>query len=87
MNNRVPMAIGAICSLMMLFLLGPSAFLAPALGLTAILLTERTTLPAAATYLLTLVIGFGATLGLSEVICRIPGIRWLVLGIRKEKKA
>ena len=39
MKNRVPMAIGAICSLMMLFLLGPSAFLAPALGLTAILLT------------------------------------------------
>ena len=38
-------------------------------------------------YLLTLVIGFGATLGLSEIIRRIPGIRWLVLGIRKEKKA
>ena len=55
--------------------------------LTAMLLIERTTLPAALTYLLTLLIGFGATLGLSEVICRIPGIRWLVLGIRKEKKA
>lgn len=59
----------------------------PVLLLTALLLTERTTLPAALMYLLTLVIGFGATLGLSEVICRIPGIRWLVLGIRKEKKA
>jgi len=59
----------------------------PVLLLTAMLLTERTTLPAALTYLLTLLIGFGATLGLSEVICRIPGIRWLVLGIRKEKKA
>lgn len=59
----------------------------PVLLLTAILLTERTTLPAAATYLLTLVICFGATLGLSEIIRRIPGIRWLVLGIRKEKKA
>ena len=59
----------------------------PVLLLTALLLTERTTLPAAATYLLTLVIGFGATLGLSEVIWHIPGIRWLVLGIRKEKKA
>ena len=35
----------------------------------------------------TLLIGFGATLGLSEIIRRIPGIRWLVLGIRKEKKA
>ena len=55
--------------------------------LTAMLLIERTTLPAALTYLLTLLIGFGATLGLSEVICRIPGIRWLALGIRKEKKA
>ena len=34
-----------------------------------------------------IMIGFGATLGLSEVICRIPGIRYLTLGIRKEKKA
>ena len=59
----------------------------PVLLLTASLLTERTTLPAALMYLLTLVIGFGVTLGLAEVICRIPGIRWLVLGIRKEKKA
>lgn len=59
----------------------------PVLLLTAILLTERTTLPAVLTYLLTLLIGFGATLGLSEVIRHIPGIRWLVLGIRKEKKA
>lgn len=59
----------------------------PVLLLTASLLTERTTLPAALMYLLTLVIGFGATLGLSEGICRIPGIRYLVLGIRKEKKA
>lgn len=59
----------------------------PVLLLTAILLTERTTLPAVLTYLLTLLIGFGATLGLSEIIRRIPGIRWLVLGIRKEKKA
>lgn len=38
-------------------------------------------------YLLTLVIDFGATLGLSEIIRRIPGIRYLVLDIRKEKKA
>lgn len=59
----------------------------PVLLLTASLLTERTTLPAALMYLLTLVIDFGATLGLSEIIRRIPGIRWLVLGIRKEKKA
>ena len=59
----------------------------PVLLLTASLLTERTTLPAALTYLLTLLIGFGATLGLAEVICRIPGIRYLTLGIRKEKKA
>lgn len=39
MKNRVPMVIGAVCALAMLFLLGPSAFLAPALGLTAVLLT------------------------------------------------
>ena len=38
-KNRVPMAVGAGCSLTMLFLLGPGAFLAPALGLTAVLLT------------------------------------------------
>ena len=59
----------------------------PVLLLTALLLTERTTLPAALMYLLTLLIGFGATLGLSEIIRRIPGIRYLTLGIRKEKKA
>ena len=59
----------------------------PVLLLTALLLAERTTLPAALTYLLTLLIGFGATLGLSEIIRRIPGIRYLTLGIRKEKKA
>ena len=33
------MPIGAVCALAMLFLLGSSAFLAPALGLTAVLLT------------------------------------------------
>lgn len=33
------LAISTVCALAMLFLLGPSAFLAPALGLTAILLT------------------------------------------------
>lgn len=38
-KNHVPMAVGAVCSLTMLFLLGPGAFLAPALGLTAVLLT------------------------------------------------
>lgn len=38
-KKRVPMAVGAVCALTMLFLLGPGAFLAPALGLTAILLT------------------------------------------------
>ena len=38
-KNRVSMAVGAVCSLTMLFLLGPGAFLAPALGLTAVLLT------------------------------------------------
>ena len=38
-KSHVPMTVGAVCSLTMLFLLGPGAFLAPALGLTAVLLT------------------------------------------------
>ena len=38
-KNRIPMLIGGGCSLVMLFLLGQSAFLAPALALTALLLT------------------------------------------------
>lgn len=38
-KNRIPMLIGGGCSLAMLFLLGQSAFLAPALALTALLLT------------------------------------------------
>lgn len=33
------LAISTVCALAMLFLLDPSAFLAPALGLTAVLLT------------------------------------------------
>lgn len=38
-KNRVPMILGGCCALAMLFLLGQSAFLAPALALTAPLLT------------------------------------------------
>ena len=38
-KNRISMLIGGGCSLAMLFLLGQSAFLAPALTLTALLLT------------------------------------------------
>mgnify|MGYP004473416245 CR=1 FL=1 len=38
-KNRVPMILGGCCALAMLFLLGQSAFLAPALALTALLLT------------------------------------------------
>ena len=37
--DRLPMAIGAVCSAVSLMLLGPDAFLAPALGVTAALLT------------------------------------------------
>lgn len=37
--DRVPMAIGAVCSLVGLFLLGPAQFLAPSLAATAVLLT------------------------------------------------
>mgnify|MGYP004730911563 CR=1 FL=1 len=38
-KNRIPMILGGCCSLAMLFLLGQGAFLAPALTLTALLLT------------------------------------------------
>ena len=38
-KSRIPMILGGCCSLAMLFLLGQSAFLAPALALTALLLT------------------------------------------------
>ena len=37
--DRLPMAIGAVCSVVSLMLLGTDAFLAPALGVTAALLT------------------------------------------------
>lgn len=38
-ENHLPLAVGAACSLVCLLLLGPDAFLAPALGATALLLT------------------------------------------------
>ncbi|MBP3656944.1 MAG: AzlC family ABC transporter permease [Clostridia bacterium] len=38
-ENRLPMIVGACCSLLSLFLLGPDRFLAPALAATALLLT------------------------------------------------
>ena len=37
--DRLPLAIGAVCSVLSLMVLGPDAFLAPALTVTAILLT------------------------------------------------
>ena len=37
--DRLPLAIGAVCSAAVLMVLGPDAFLAPALAVTAILLT------------------------------------------------
>ena len=37
--DRLPLAIGAVCSVLSLMVLGPDAFLAPALAVTAILLT------------------------------------------------
>lgn len=43
-------------------------------------------LPASACYLLSLVLGFGLAYLLYEVISRIPGYRWAVLGIKAEKK-
>jgi len=38
-ENHLPLAVGAICSVGFLLLLGPDRFLAPALGATALLLT------------------------------------------------
>ena len=38
-ENRLPLIIGALCAIAMLFVLGPDRFLAPALALTAIVLT------------------------------------------------
>lgn len=57
----------------------------PVLLLTALTLTNRTALPAGLTYLLTLLIGFGGTLALAEIIRRVPIVRYWVLGIRKAK--
>ena len=44
-------------------------------------------LPAPACYLLSLIMGFGFAYLLYEIISRIPGYRWAVLGIRKEKQS
>lgn len=38
-SDRLPMALGAVCALLSLLLLGPEQFLAPALAATALLLT------------------------------------------------
>ena len=38
-SDRLPMALGAVCALLSLLLLGPDRFLAPALAATALLLT------------------------------------------------
>lgn len=38
-SNRLPMALGAVCALLSLLMLGPERFLAPALAATALLLT------------------------------------------------
>ena len=38
-EDRLPLVLGGVCAAICLFLLGPDAFLAPALGLTAFLLT------------------------------------------------
>ena len=42
-------------------------------------------LPAPACYLLSLIMGFGLAYLLYEIISRIPGYRWAVLGIKKKK--
>ena len=43
-------------------------------------------LPALACYLLSLILGFGLAYLLYEIISRIPGYRWAVLGIKTEKE-
>lgn len=58
----------------------------PVLIVTCWLLTVRTDLPAAANYFLAAVIVFAGTAVLYEGIRRVPGLRFLILGIRKNIK-
>ena len=46
-NDRLPLAVGGVCAVVCLLLLGPDAFLAPALAVTAILLTAMSNREAA----------------------------------------
>ena len=52
----------------------------------ALFIAKPGLLPAPACYLLSLAAGFVFGYGLYEIISRIPVYRWLVLGIRKERK-
>ena len=52
----------------------------------ALFVARRGILPAPAVYLLSLIAGFAGGFLLNEIISRIPGYRWAVLGIKEEKK-
>lgn len=57
----------------------------PVLITTAYLLQYHTALSAGWKYFLTLAAMLGGTFLLNEAVKRIPGVRWLVLGIKKKK--
>jgi peptidoglycan/LPS O-acetylase OafA/YrhL len=52
----------------------------------ALFVARRGILPAPAVYLLSLIAGFAGGYLLNEIISRIPGYRWAVLGIKEGKK-
>ena len=52
----------------------------------ALFVGKRGILPAPAVYLLSLIAGVAGGYLLNEIISRIPGYRWAVLGIKEEKK-
>nr|MCR5207157.1 hypothetical protein [Eubacterium sp.] len=55
------------------------------ISLGAYLLRTRTALGAPACYLIVLITAFAAGLLLTEAVSRIPVLRWLILGIKKQK--
>lgn len=59
----------------------------PVLMVTCYVLCYHTSLPALAKYLIALVIGFAVTFILNEVIKRIPVIRFLVLGLKRNRQS
>lgn len=56
------------------------------LSATAWLLAEHTQLPAWALYLLTVIVAYGGGLAMYEIVSRIPGLRWCLLGLHTSKE-